>query len=375
MKIIFTLFLIAFITTSHAQLGNVETVGNPSTSQSVSSYTGWVNNGVFTFSGDAEVQNLNPSTSVNSTSSGGGNVYFSNTVGRYLEVGNIVMPYFSNFSYFLSINFRLWNLDTTNVGNNLVLEYSVDSGATYKPISYHRLGGSMFQSGAWSTIEAVAQESLPTISALAIKIKIRQISAIRDFRVDDIQMGFVVLMPSSFTNFNARNEKEKVNLAWSFFSVDGNEVFEIERSVNGVQFSSIATLKSKGVGVNSYSYQDNLVNTSMLYYRIKAKTAEGKIIYSSVIKVTNKEEVKNELVWIGPNPVRNFLNLQINAIDRQNAKIEILNSEGKLVLSQRQFFEKGLNSIGVDIAKLVSGAYFVKVNFANEVLCRQVVIR
>jgi len=70
---------------ANAQSGYpMETVGSPSSSCLVTNYSGWANNGVLSFSGNAEVQSTNPSN--NLSASGGGNVFFTNVPGTSMEI-------------------------------------------------------------------------------------------------------------------------------------------------------------------------------------------------------------------------------------------------------------------------------------------------
>jgi len=57
----------------------IETVGTPVSFTPVNAYTGWTNNGILTYSGTAEIQNINCSD--NMSASGNGNVFFNNTPG------------------------------------------------------------------------------------------------------------------------------------------------------------------------------------------------------------------------------------------------------------------------------------------------------
>ena len=84
MKIILLSILLSFLMTATLAQFQSEKVGNPSTNTIVSAYTGWVNQGILTFSGNADVQTLHPSN--NADGSGGGNVFFTNTPGKYFKI-------------------------------------------------------------------------------------------------------------------------------------------------------------------------------------------------------------------------------------------------------------------------------------------------
>jgi len=75
-----------------------------------------------------------------------------------------------------------------------------------------------------------------------------------------------------------------------------------------------------------------------------------------------------------PNPVKDKLNLHFVA-EKDIAKVllKIISSDNKLVLSQTQSIQKGLNTLEVSTAKLNPGAYFVQIVLDDEVLVERFV--
>jgi hypothetical protein len=65
-----------------------------------------------------------------------------------------------------------------------------------------------------------------------------------------------------------------------------------------------------------------------------------------------KELAKKEIFSVYPNPTSNILNIKTNS--KTNSEVEIINSLGQTVLKQKY-------SETVDISKLISGYYFIKV--------------
>lgn len=100
------LFLILSSLNSVAYEQQLETVGYPDTTTQVNVYTGWTNQGLLTFSGNAEVQNTQPSDYQGA--SGAGNIFFTNTPGTYFEISDFPPDTVSN----IHIMYGIRNYDT-----------------------------------------------------------------------------------------------------------------------------------------------------------------------------------------------------------------------------------------------------------------------
>lgn len=78
-------------------------------------------------------------------------------------------------------------------------------------------------------------------------------------------------------------------LDWKSASPDQDELeFEVERSVDKVNFESIASINNEREGAEqqSYQYVDEDLNNGQYYYRIKQLTSEGAVEYSPIAEVT-----------------------------------------------------------------------------------------
>lgn len=113
--------------------------------------------------------------------------------------------------------------------------------------------------------------------------------------------------------------------------------------VNGWFHPSIAGL---GQHTISYTYTDfkNCVNVAMQTIKV-----EGYI---------GIEEVSSDLIRIYPNPVHDYLNIEMESIPKY---IEVFNLPGKSLLTQKVDSEK----FGLDVSHLSKGVYFVRFVFED----------
>ena len=173
-------------------------------------------------------------------------------------------------------------------------------------------------------------------------------------------------LPVSISNFSVAREKNNHLIQWQTTSEISNAYFDVERSANGIQFSSIGKLNAKSVQGNSntnllYNITDNRPLTGINYYRLKQVDKDGKSMYSSVISIKNTSANIGS-ISLYPNPVKSKLNIQLNDFDAADITVSIFN-----VYGQQMMQVKSTNSglIVLDVAHLVTGIYTVKISNAK----------
>lgn len=75
----------------------------------------------------------------------------------------------------------------------------------------------------------------------------------------------------------------------------------------------------------------------------------------------NKNRLVLQLLNIYPNPSKDIINLSISSRNDEQVDINILNLEGKKIISLHQNIQKGHQTLPLDIHTLPSGNYFVKI--------------
>ncbi len=137
-----------------------------------------------------------------------------------------------------------------------------------------------------------------------------------------------------FTGINATRQSDK-EISINFFTAFENqlEVFTIERSYNGIDFTAAGTtpvLQNNGASA-SYHFNDIQSNERLVYYRIKARKTSGEDVFSDIVKV--KAGHKTALLSIVPNPVKDKI---IHIVFRNSVtgkyNIYLINNIGQLLI-------------------------------------------
>jgi hypothetical protein len=135
--------------------------------------------------------------------------------------------------------------------------------------------------------------------------------------------------------------------------------YEIERSLDGINFAKINTVSRTGNSYTStYSYTDFLtgITSPMIYYRIRQYDLDGSYYFSKIINL--KKNNKEQMLAVYPNPVENNMVIHLHATTPNDAIASVTNSSGAQVIFQQVRLATGNNSFSVNgIEKLLKGVY------------------
>ncbi len=156
-----------------------------------------------------------------------------------------------------------------------------------------------------------------------------------------------------------------INLDWQVASDDPFISFDIERSLDGVRFTSIDFQEDNSPTLypKKYQYVDKDAPAGKLYYRIRMIEPSGEYSYSPVRSIDHST-ADQALIRLYPNPIRSndFLQLEADNLGRGAVTLEVYNGLGVLV-DQVQL-EKNTQQWTYSTANLARGLYYMK--FSNE---------
>jgi hypothetical protein len=109
-------------------------------------------------------------------------------------------------------------------------------------------------------------------------------------RLDNVRVthSFTTL-PIELVYFEANPSNDAVDLEWMTASEIDNSHYELEKSLDGVDYSKIATVDAIGNSqtLTTYYYTDHSQNAvATVYYRLKQVDYDGQFSYSHVVAVT-----------------------------------------------------------------------------------------
>ncbi|MBK8711927.1 MAG: T9SS type A sorting domain-containing protein [Niastella sp.] len=168
-------------------------------------------------------------------------------------------------------------------------------------------------------------------------------------------------VPITIEYFNASKVSvSKNNIGWKInCSGGGTSQLILERSSNGRDFTAIQTLQVNQNGcITPFAYSDNAPFNGINYYRLKVKDESGRISYSQIVALLNKND-RFELMSVNPNPVKT--NTVLNVVSGENTMLQLVISDiaGKQLVTQKVNLAPGINNISLQVANLAAGTYQV----------------
>lgn len=166
-------------------------------------------------------------------------------------------------------------------------------------------------------------------------------------------------LPVTLNNFKVTQVGKTNSLTWNTSQETNLDYFEIERSQDGINFSKSGSVKAAGNSSTAQQYQfiDENPVCGTNYYRLRIVDKDNSFKYSDV------KSIKNSFLNFSlyPNPVIENLLIEINSGKNENAIISISDLQGRTVISRQVTLLQGLNQIPVNVNKLSSGNYNIRI--------------
>ena len=173
-------------------------------------------------------------------------------------------------------------------------------------------------------------------------------------------------LPVTLAYFSATVEEQAVLIEWQTMEEENNDYFLVERSVDAVNFETIAKVEGAGTinDVQFYEIQDEAVmyQAGNYYYRLKQVDFDGSFTYSDIQAIEINQSVEVEIAHVFPNPASENINILLNiSIDAQT-QITILDMTGRTVAEKTiENTGSGVQNIEMNISTFQKGCYMLRV--------------
>lgn len=183
-------------------------------------------------------------------------------------------------------------------------------------------------------------------------------------------------LPVRLLSFSGKKEEESIVLVWQTASEVNNAQFEIERSNNNTDWTSIGSVKGNGTTNLTCRYQfiDNSLSVAeqepSLYYRLKQIDFDGAYEYSKTILMQDNKDLDEGI--ISPNPFSNNLSIELNSLNAGLGKLKIVDVMGKEYYNSIEPITEGLNQININTNLFSRGLYIVQLQINGQLVSRKV---
>ncbi|MFN3406039.1 MAG: T9SS type A sorting domain-containing protein [Cytophagaceae bacterium] len=176
------------------------------------------------------------------------------------------------------------------------------------------------------------------------------------------------VLPVEYLYFNAEKQGAGALLTWGTSQEKNASHFVVMKSVDGISFEPIGTVKAAGNSSAplSYAFIDPSVSAGVTYYQLAQYDLDGSVNFST-IKAVHKDGISTVLVV--PNPNSGIFSVMLDKQGEADIFINIFNSIGQLVLADRMAdtFKT------IDISALATGIYYLQISTEQETVVTKVV--
>jgi hypothetical protein len=167
-----------------------------------------------------------------------------------------------------------------------------------------------------------------------------------------------ISLPVKFSSFEATASGSTNYLTWNVGTEENLSGYQVERSVDGRNFSNIGFVSA--AGNSSYSYVDNKP-ASTSYYRIKSVDIDGKYGYSTVAVV--KTGSSSIVMKAFPMPITSKLTIQ-HSTATAGSNIMLSTADGRIIKTIVP--AAGSQQTEIDLSSVKAGLYLVRYSAPGE---------
>lgn len=168
-------------------------------------------------------------------------------------------------------------------------------------------------------------------------------------------------LPIELISFACKSTEVGVELLWVTASEQDCDYYEIEKSIDGVNFNSIGSVYGAGSTneESSYKFTDFDRNVGLSYYRLKQYDFDGSVNDLGIISI-NIELEDNHIIYPNPVSTGNSVYVSFKSQKDELVSYQLLNLEGKLIIEGSINSNKGSNTLLlISDSDLLPGIYTV----------------
>jgi len=181
------------------------------------------------------------------------------------------------------------------------------------------------------------------------------------------------LLPVSLNKLTAKTQDKSVILSWSTASEINNKGFAIERSGDNNTWTEVDFVDAESVTTN-YQFTDKSPIIGNNYYRLKQEDKDGNSRYSSVVSIKMEASLPSHLISIYPNPSNNSTNIQLGSITDAHPYIQLVSSDGRIILSKALNNTMSNSLISLDLSGVSKGVYLLKLTHGSTIETQKLII-
>jgi|GEM_PF-1034148 len=185
------------------------------------------------------------------------------------------------------------------------------------------------------------------------------------------------LLPIVLLQFDARINRNNVDVNWTTASELNNDFFTVEKSMDGNEWTTAGIIDGAGNSTiaRTYFYSDRNPFPGISYYRLKQTDFDGKTSYSSTVSV-NMHDVNDIVVF--PNPSSGLVTIAgvdpliLQGESENDFSVYVYNALGEKLTVP---ILTGSDEMHADLSRLPKGFYMIVIDQNGSRIHRQVILQ
>jgi hypothetical protein len=179
-----------------------------------------------------------------------------------------------------------------------------------------------------------------------------------------ILTSVITPLPIELVLFTGHTEGTANKLIWITMTESNNAYFNLERSADGINFTSFDKINGAGNSTSEHDYSDYDYQSfaGITYYRLKQTDNNGRITYSQIISLDNQlNNISVDNVY--PNPTNDYLNFDFTTPLKGTIHTQLFAFTGQLVVDNIQPVTEGKSVIKTNISNCARGIYTLRITY------------
>lgn len=173
----------------------------------------------------------------------------------------------------------------------------------------------------------------------------------------------IVTLPIELKSFSGKVNDGTIQLNWVTSAEINNEYFTLERSIDGMNYTTLGNVQGAGNSTQdkNYSYSDDGPTEGDNYYRLSQTDYDGKSETFPPIHLKFENKNSTELVFqAGPNPFSERMKIDYETKKETPVEFQLYSISGQLVRTAKEYSGNGMNSFQwEELADLPKGTYIL----------------
>jgi len=181
------------------------------------------------------------------------------------------------------------------------------------------------------------------------------------------------ILPVTLTNFQLKRDKSAILLNWQTTQEINSKEYELQKSIDGISFHTIATIQSNNQLTGSqYTFTDKTITVSVNYYRLKMIDKDGSYTYSKTLKSIVDDMQTSFTVFpnvssIGETVFVGYKNTSTNV------ELKVMNLNGQVISRYKLTGFSGTQTIKTN--NLAKGVYIISLLEKDILLQKKLIIQ